>query len=127
MHRVVVRPGVAFWPTPTEEAPITHPWVVLAVCDGVSALLVNITDEAHYPRSTCRLAVGDHKVVKKPSVAYYSKCIELPVKALRDRLTSGNGINVLDAFDAGVVERMRRGARDSGDLRASLKRKYSLL
>lgn len=51
-----------------------HLWVVISapIVDG-KVVCVNITDANNYPESTCRLAVGDHEFITKPSVMMYKK------------------------------------------------------
>jgi hypothetical protein len=105
-------PGTAFWP---EGA---HPWVVISRTIKGRVLAVNITDEDHCPDSPCKLKVGDHPCIKKPSAIYYRKAREFDAAKIDRELSSGKTTKKLAPCSTELLSRIIRGAKHADDLTA---------
>lgn len=123
---VSISPGIVFRPN-TGIGRLTHPYVVIAVADGL-ALTVNWTDFEHYEESTCQLVPGDHPQVTKPSVMVYPRFKELPVAVLGVQLAKEEPCELqrLSDLRPEILQRIIDGARTSMDLTDSVKRRYRL-
>jgi hypothetical protein len=103
-------PGTAFWPIGA------HPWVVISRTIKGKVLAVNITDSDHIPNSPCKLNVGDHPCISKPSAIYYKKAREFDAAKIDQELISGKKVNPLAPCSQSLLNRIIRGAKDSDDL-----------
>jgi hypothetical protein len=105
-------PGTAFWPIGA------HPWVVVSRTIKGKVLAVNITDADHCPDSTCKLNVGDHPCITKPSAIYYKKAREFDAAKIDQELSSGKNAKKLAPCSQQLLNKIIRGARDADDLTA---------
>ena len=113
-----------FWPYPTDACPKPHPWVVVSCTVRGMVLLVNVTDEENYPESPCKIAIGEHPDVIKPSVIKYPEATEMPEREMKS--TISRGINVRHCADVtpALLAKILAGVRSCGDMDPVLKRKY---
>ena len=105
-------PGTAFWPKGA------HPWVVISRTIKGKVLAVNITDVSHCPDSPCKIGVGDHPAITKPSAAYYKKAREFDAAKIDRELNSGVHAKRLAPCSAQLLARIIRGAKAADDLTA---------
>jgi hypothetical protein len=121
---IQIRPGVVFWPYPTNECPKPHPWIVVSGVVQGSVLLVNLTASENHEESPCHLPAGCHPAITKPSAVNYSEAMEAREKGMR--ITLGRGVIARHYPDlrpellACVID----GLRASRDMDPRLKRKY---
>lgn len=107
-------PGTAFWPIGS------HPWVVISRPIKGKVLAVNITDVGNCPDSPCKVNVGDHPCIKKPSAIYYKKAREFDAVKIDQELSSGKNAKKLSPCSPQLLARIVRGAKVADDLTAKL-------
>src|SRR4051794_12260070 len=107
-------PGTAFWPHGG------HPWIVISRTIKGRVLAVNVTDVATCPHSPCKLNVGDHPCVLKPSAIYYKKAREFDAAKIDRELQSGANAKALAPCSKQLLARIIKGAKDADDLTARL-------
>ena len=93
-----------------------HFWVVISPVKNGNVLAINITDVQHSPDSPCKLNVGDHPNITKPSVAFYRKAREFDAQAIDREIQSGAAVRQLADCRPDVLQRMIDGAKTADDL-----------
>lgn len=124
---VVIKPGVIFWPLPTEETPKPHPWIVISQPVNGKVLTVNITDECHCPDSPCVLEIAEHVCVTKRSVIHYILFKERDAQQMSRALTRGTGLNICDDVSPDMLRRVIYGMKKTAFVRDSIKIKYGII
>jgi hypothetical protein len=89
-------------------------------------LAVNVTDADHYPESPCKLAVGEHAVITKPSVIKYPEAVEIPERGMSIALGLGVAVRHCPDLHPEVLARVIAGIAMCGDMDPLLKRRYGL-
>lgn len=105
-------PGTAFWPAGA------HPWVVISRTIKGKVLAVNLTGVDNCPDSPCKVNVGDHPSIKKPSAIFYRKAREFEAAKIDHELSSGVNAKKLAPCSKELLNRIIRGARQADDLTA---------
>jgi len=93
-----------------------HFWIVISREVNGRVLTVNVTDLSHCPDSPCRVNVGDHEAIEKPSVIYYRKAREFFAESLDSELAAGRFIRRLPDCRPEILQRIIEGARIADDL-----------
>lgn len=109
-------PGTAFQLVGDEF----HRWIVISTVKDGKVLAVNVTDEANCPNSPCKVHVGDHPSITKPSAIFYKKAREFSAAAIDNELQSGINIRQLDDCSQELLGRIIHGAHHADDLTARL-------
>lgn len=87
-------------------------------------LILNITDLENYPESPCRLDVGDHESITKPSVIKYPDADQAPVRSMSVTLGRGVIVKHWPNLKQSVLAKVVAGIKTCGDMDPVLKRKY---
>jgi hypothetical protein len=122
---VLIKPGIAFLPLPTDDYPKTHPHFVISKVVSGKVLVVNITDRKNI-ESTCYIDAGEHESVTKPSAVYYRLCSEHDAEKMSHALAKGVGVRLLNDLSTELLARVVAGAASSKDIKGSTKIKYGL-
>lgn len=94
-----------------------HMWVVVSDPDDEGYVLgLNVTDEKNERESPCKLDVGDHEFVEKPSVICYRRARLFPVEKLDEHLKTEFHVRAFAPVSPELFERIIEGARASDDL-----------
>ncbi|HEY6170458.1 MAG TPA: hypothetical protein VI454_20665 [Verrucomicrobiae bacterium] len=97
-----------------------HFWIVISSVKNGQVLAVNITDACHCPESPCKLLVGDHPVITKPSVVFYRKARLFDASAVDEQLKDGSSVRRLDDCSEALLKRIIKGAFESDDITRKL-------
>lgn len=123
---VAIVPGTAFWPRPTDDCEKPHPWVVLAVANGV-ALAVNLTDQSKHPELNVIVEKTEYAPLTKRSAAWFQKFQEIPTVLMGKELTSGEKTVHLQDVSSGLLTRLFEGLKADRNVRDAIKIKYGFL
>ena len=93
-----------------------HCWIVISLVRNGTVLAVNITDVKHSPDSPCKLNVGDHPHITKPSVAYFRKAREFDAQSIDREIQAGIAVRQLPDCRPDVLQRIIDGAKIADDL-----------
>src|SRR2546426_1182410 len=93
-----------------------HFWIVISEVMNGKVLAVNVTDAKHCQDSPCKIGVGDHPVIEKPSAVHYRKAREFDARLVDDRLAAGTLVRQLADCTPELLNRIIEGARIADDL-----------
>jgi hypothetical protein len=94
-----------------------HFWIVISGVKNGNVLAVNVTDEAHCPDSPCKLNIGDHPRITKPSVIYYWWAREFNAATVDAQLATQAFVRKLEDCSPALLARIVEGARKADDLK----------
>ena len=113
----MVKPGTSFQVIPEGD---NHFWIVISPEKDGCVLAVNTTDAAKCPDSPCKINVGDHPSIVKPSAIYYKKAREFSSEKIEKEIAEGKLVRRLADFNPGIVQRIIDGAKVADDLTLKL-------
>lgn len=93
-----------------------HFWVVISEPKGGKVLTVNVTDARNSPDSPCKLKVGDHPIIVKPSVIFYRKSREFVAVMVDEQIAQGKSVKQLPDCSPELLQRIIAGAKSADDL-----------
>lgn len=97
-----------------------HFWIIVGYEKHGRVLAINVTDEKWSPDSPCKISVGDHPVITKPSVAFYKKAREFSLEAVKTELASQIAFVRFPDASPALLKRIEDGAREADDFTARL-------
>lgn len=93
-----------------------HLWVVASKVKNGKILAINVTDEQHCPDSPCKIQLGEHPSISKPSVAYYRKAREFSAAAIDRELQLGAAVVAHAVCSPQLLQKIVEGAFKANDL-----------
>lgn len=93
-----------------------HAWVVISKPLNGKVLAVNFTDVKNSPDSPCKIGIGEHPIINKPSAVYYKKAREFDVDLLNHHLNNSKELGQLEDCSRPLLERIIQGAKESDEL-----------
>jgi hypothetical protein len=93
-----------------------HFWVVISKEKKGMVLAVNSTDAKKCPDSPCKLHIGDHEAITKPSAIIYRFAREFEAAKIEALCDDGAYIRRLPNCSAALLQRIIAGAKQADDL-----------
>src|SRR5258706_478217 len=97
------KPGTVFQLIPEGD---NHFWIVVSRERHGLVLAVNTTDAEKCPDSPCKINVGDHPSITKPSSIYYRKAREFDGRKIDKELANGRYVRRLPDCSPLILQRI---------------------
>jgi hypothetical protein len=97
-----------------------HFWIVISKEKRGMVLAVNSTDATKCPDSPCKINIGDHPAIIKPSAIIYRYAREFVSSKIDELCAKGSYLRQLDDCSPEVVKRIVAGAKQADDLTLKL-------
>lgn len=95
-----------------------HRWIVISNPKDGKVLCVSVTDEEKCPDSPCKIGVGEHLSITKPSAVSYRHAREFGAYAIDQEIASGINVDSWPNCSTELVEKIVAGANIADDLTA---------
>ena len=93
-----------------------HRWIVISQPKNGQVLCVSVTDEGKCPHSTCKIKIGEHCSITKPSAISYRFAREFPAAGIDREVAAGTNVDTWVDCSPELVGRIIDGAKKSDDL-----------
>jgi hypothetical protein len=95
-----------------------HRWIVISEPKNGKVLCVSVIDESKCPDSPCKIKIGDHACITKPSSISYFHAREFGADAIDRELAAGTNVESWANCSQQLVARIITGAKKADDLTA---------